>query len=123
MCANKRGPISNMTFIASVLGGYAQTSYGAAKTGLIGLAEPTALEGARFNITANCILIGVVVAEAYDEPIPKRIRENLEKKTAIGRPAAPQEIADAVAYAVPDEAHNMTSALMNRVGGLDLLVF
>ena len=35
MCANKWGRIVNITSVAGVLGGYGQTSYGAAKAGLI----------------------------------------------------------------------------------------
>jgi 3-oxoacyl-[acyl-carrier protein] reductase len=123
MCANKWGRIVNMTSVAGVLGGYGQTSYGAAKAGLIGLAKSTALEGARFNITANCVLVGIANTEAYYEPIPQEVREKIEKRTAIGRPADPQEIANAVAYVVSEAARYMTGAVMNMVGGLDLFVF
>jgi 3-oxoacyl-[acyl-carrier protein] reductase len=123
MCANKWGRIVNMTSVAGVLGGYGQSSYGAAKAGLIGLAKSTALEGARFNITANCVLVGIANTEAYYEPISEEVRQRIEKRTAIGRPADPQEIADAVAYVVSEEARYMTGAVMNMVGGLDLFVF
>ena len=57
MCANKWGRIVNITSVAGVMGGYGQTSYGAAKAGLISLAKSAALEGARFNITANSVLV------------------------------------------------------------------
>jgi 3-oxoacyl-[acyl-carrier protein] reductase len=123
MCANKWGRIVNMTSVAGVLGGYGQTSYGAAKAGLIALAKSTALEGARYNITANCVLVGVAFTEAYYEPIPEEVRQRIEKRTAIGRPADPLEIADAVAYVVSDEARYMTGAVMNMTGGIDLFVF
>jgi 3-oxoacyl-[acyl-carrier protein] reductase len=123
MCANKWGRIINMTSVAGVLGGYGQTSYGAAKAGLIALAKSAALEGARFNITANCVAVGIAATEAYLDKLPEAVRERVEKRTAIGRPAEPQEIADAVAYVVSDEAQYMTGAVMNMVGGLDLFVF
>jgi 3-oxoacyl-[acyl-carrier protein] reductase len=123
MCANQWGRIVNMTSVAGVLGGYGQSSYGAAKAGLIGLAKSAALEGSRFNITANCVLVGIANTEAYYEPIPEEVRQRIEKRTAIGRPADPQEIADAVAYVVSEEARYMTGAVMNMVGGLDLFVF
>ena len=83
MCANKWGRIVNMTSVAGVLGGYGQSSYGAAKAGLIGLAKSTALEGARFNITANCVLVGIANTEAYYEPISEEVRQRIEKRTAI----------------------------------------
>jgi 3-oxoacyl-[acyl-carrier protein] reductase len=123
MCAAKWGRIVNMTSVAGVMGGSGQTSYGAAKAGLIGLAKSAALEGARYNITVNCVLVGTANTEAYYEPIAPEIRERFEKRIALRRPAEPEEIADAIAYAVSDKAAYMTGAIVNMMGGLDLFVF
>jgi 3-oxoacyl-[acyl-carrier protein] reductase len=120
MTANKWGRIVNMTSVAGVLGGFGQTSYGGAKAGLIALAKSTALEGARANITANCVLIGIAETDQYGY-LPEAVREKVEKKTAIGRSAQPQEIADAVAFTV--SSNYMTGAVVNMMGGLDLFVF
>jgi 3-oxoacyl-[acyl-carrier protein] reductase len=122
MCAQKWGRIINITSVAGVLGGFGQTSYGAAKAGLISLAKSAALEGARFNITANSVLVGISTTDAYLK-LPEPVREKVEKKTAFGRPAAPQDIAGAVTYLVSDEAGYMTGAVMNLLGGMDLFVF
>ena len=65
MCANNWGRIVNITSVAGVLGGFGQTSYGSAKAGLISMAKSVALEGARFRITANCVLIGISTTDAY----------------------------------------------------------
>jgi 3-oxoacyl-[acyl-carrier protein] reductase len=123
MCANKWGRIINLSSVAGVMGGSGQTSYGAAKAGLIGLAKSAALEGARFNITANVVLIGTANTEAYYEPIPLETRQKFEKRIALRRPAEPGEIADAIAFVVSDKAAYMTGAVMNMMGGLDLFVF
>ncbi|MGC1403007.1 MAG: SDR family oxidoreductase [Thermodesulfobacteriota bacterium] len=122
MCANKWGRIINISSVAGVMGGYGQTSYGAAKAGLISLAKSTALEGARFNITANSVLVGISTTEAYLK-LPEAVREKVEKKTAFGKPAEPQDIAQAVTYLVSEKARYMTGAVMNLLGGLDLFVF
>lgn len=122
MCVNKWGRIINITSVAGVIGGYGQTSYGAAKGGLIALAKSTALEGARFNITANCVAVGISATDGYDL-LPPPVREKVEKKTAVGRPADPQEIADAVAFLTSAGGKYMTGAVMNMMGGLDLFVF
>jgi 3-oxoacyl-[acyl-carrier protein] reductase len=119
MTGNKWGRIVNMTSVAGVLGGSGQTSYGGAKAGLIALAKSTALEGARFNITANCVCIGICATDGYDL-LPAPVREKVEMKTAIRRPATPQEIADAVAFSV--SSGYMTGAIVNMMGGLDLFV-
>lgn len=122
MCENKWGRIVNMTSVAAVLGGYGQSSYASAKAGLIALAKSAALEGARFNITANCVLIGVAATEAT-LLLSEEARQKVEKKTAARRFAEPQEIADAVAHVVSDKARYMTGAVINMLGGLDLFVF
>jgi 3-oxoacyl-[acyl-carrier protein] reductase len=122
MCAAGWGRIVNITSVAGVMGGYGQTSYGAAKAGLISLAKSLAIEGARFGITANAVLVGIASTDAYtgiDEPI----RQRIEKRTVSGKPAEPQDIADTVAYLASDEARYMTGAVMNMLGGLDLFVF
>jgi len=123
MCTRKWGRIINLTSVAGVQGGYGQSSYSSAKAGLVGLAKSAALEGARFNITANCVLVGTANTEAYYEPIPEKIRERLEKRIALGRPADPGEIADAIAFVASHKAAYMTGTVVNMMGGLDLFVF
>ena len=115
MCANKWGRVINISSVAGVLGGMGQSSYGAAKAGLISLAKTVALEGARFNITGNSVLIGI----SETEPV----RQKVEQKTVFRRAAKPQDIANAVAYLASDEGNYMTGAVMNLLGGMDLFVF
>jgi 3-oxoacyl-[acyl-carrier protein] reductase len=122
MCANKWGRIINITSVAGVIGGAGQSSYGAAKGGMISLAKSAALEGARYNITANCVAVGIASTEGYDL-LPPPVKEKVEKKTAHGRPAETQEIADAVAFLTSSGGKYMTGAIMNMLGGLDLFVF
>jgi 3-oxoacyl-[acyl-carrier protein] reductase len=120
MCANNWGRIVNITSVAGTMGGYGQTSYGSAKAGLIGLTKSVALEGARYNITSNAVLVGVAETGA---PLDDEVRQKLEKRILSRRLAEPQEIASAVAYLVSDEAQYMTGAIMNMLGGMDLFVF
>jgi 3-oxoacyl-[acyl-carrier protein] reductase len=120
MCANNWGRIVNITSVAGTMGGYGQTSYGSAKAGLIGLTKSVALEGARYNITSNAVLVGVAETGA---PLDDEVRQKLERRILTRRLAEPQEIADAVAYLTSDEARYMTGAVMNMLGGLDLFVF
>ncbi len=120
MCAGKWGRIVSITSVAGVLGGYGQTSYGAAKAGLISLAKSIALEGARFNITANCVIVGISETDAAAK-LPEAVLEKVEKRTAVGRAAKPEEIAEAVVFAASNAY--MTGALVNMLGGMDLFVF
>jgi 3-oxoacyl-[acyl-carrier protein] reductase len=123
MCAGKWGRIVNITSVAGEIGGYGQTSYGAAKAGLVALAKSAALEGARFNITANCVLVGIAKTEAFTEGLPPEVQSSVEKRTVWKKAAETRNIAGAVAYLVSDDADYMTGATMNMLGGLDLFVF
>jgi 3-oxoacyl-[acyl-carrier protein] reductase len=122
MCTNKWGRVINITSVAGVMGGFGQSSYGSAKAGLISLCKTVALEGARFNITGNCVLVGISETDAY-HTLPEAVRKNVEQRTVFKKPAQPQDIANAVAYLASEEASYMTGAVMNMLGGLDLFVF
>lgn len=123
MCGQKWGRIVNISSVAGIMGGYGQTSYGSAKAGLIGLAKSTALEGARYNITANSVIIGVSQTESFYDILPEDVVKKVEKRTIWGKAAETKNIAGAVTYLVSDEAGYMTGATMNMLGGLDLFVF
>ena len=119
MCDNKWGRVINISSVAGVLGGAGQASYGASKAGLINLAKTVAIEGARFNITGNAVIVGIARTDA---PLTDEATETLGKRLVRRRPADPDEIAGAVAYLASDEAEYMTGAAMNMMGGLDLFV-
>jgi len=120
MCNNKWGRIVNISSIAGVMGGFGQTSYGAAKAGVIGLTKSVALEGGKYNITCNVVIIGSANTGA---PMADDVREKLNKRILARRSSEPQEIADAIAFCVSDSAGYMTGSEVNMMGGLDLFVF
>ena len=119
MCEDKWGRIVNISSVAGVMGGAGQSSYSAAKAGLITLAKTVAIEGAKFNITSNAVIVGIADTDA---PLGEDARRKLERKLLSKRLAEPGEIADAVAYLASDKARYMTGAAMNMMGGLDLFV-
>jgi 3-oxoacyl-[acyl-carrier protein] reductase len=119
MCANNWGRIINISSVAGVLGGAGQASYGSSKAGLIALAKTVAIEGAKFNITGNAVIVGIARTDA---PLPEDALQALGRRLLWKRPADPAEIGDAVAYLASDEAKYMTGATMNMMGGLDLFV-
>jgi 3-oxoacyl-[acyl-carrier protein] reductase len=119
MCENKWGRVINISSVAGVMGGYGQASYGSSKAGLIALAKTVAIEGARFNITGNAVIVGVAKTDA---PLTDEAQERLGKRLVFQRLSEPAEIADAVAYLASEEARYMTGATMNMMGGLDLFV-
>lgn len=69
------------------------------------------------------MLVGITATDAFFDDLPEQVQEKVSKKTVWGRPAEPQDIADAVAYLVSDKARYMTGAVMNMLGGMDLFLF
>jgi NAD(P)-dependent dehydrogenase (short-subunit alcohol dehydrogenase family) len=55
MREQKSGRFINMTSTSGLVGNVGQANYAAAKLGIVGLTRVTALDMARYNVTANCI--------------------------------------------------------------------
>jgi 3-oxoacyl-[acyl-carrier protein] reductase len=120
MCNSKWGRIVNISSVAGMMGGFGQTSYSAAKAGIIGLTKSVALEGGKFNITCNVVVVG---SSSTGAPMSDEVREKLNKRILARRSSEPQEIADAITFCVAEESGYMTGSVVNMMGGLDLFVF
>ena len=55
MREQRYGRVVSTSSAAGIFGNFGQTNYGAAKMGLVGLTRVLAVEGAKYNITANAI--------------------------------------------------------------------
>jgi len=117
------GRIIMMSSIAGLLGGFGQASYSSSKAGLIGLAKTIAIEGARYNITCNTILgglLGTEVTKAHPRP---DLVERMVKRTAMRRMGTPEEIANSIAFLCSPEASYITGVALPVMGGMDLFTF
>jgi len=122
MKEQKWGRIITMASVAGVMGGFGQTSYAASKGGTVALMKSVALEGGRFNITANSIVSNVVRTEAYEYVSPK-MRERIERRTVLGRAAEPEEVAASILFLASEGARYITGSEIYVTGGIHLFTF
>lgn len=116
------GRIINMASVAGTLGGFGQASYSTTKAGILGLTRSLALEGARYGITVNAVVPGVINTEAF-QSIDAGMRERMINRTAFKRPGEPEDIANAIVFLASDMAKYITGIGLNVSGGIELFTF
>lgn len=122
MKAQKWGRVVTMASVAGAMGGFGQASYSASKGGVTSLMKTIALEGGRYNVTANSVVAGIIRTDAYDI-IREDMRGRLEKRTVFNRPSMPEEIADAIIYLCSERASYVTGIELFATGGIHLFTF
>jgi NAD(P)-dependent dehydrogenase (short-subunit alcohol dehydrogenase family) len=113
------GRFINMTSTSGLVGNIGQANYAAAKLGVMGLTRVTALDMARYGVTANCIspfawtrLIGTIPT---DTPEQKGRVAKLEKMS-------PRDIAPLAVYLASEEAAGVSGQVFG-VRGKEIFVF
>lgn len=125
MKERKWGRIINLASVAGIMGGFGQASYSTTKIGLIGLTRTLALEGARYNITSNAVVPGIIGSEAFKmaDTMNKEMNDRMRKRTAFGREGEPEDIANAITFLCSEKAKYITGVALNVSGGIELFTF
>ena len=114
------GRIVHIGSLAASRGSRGQVAYAAAKAGLEGLMRSTALEGAAFGVTSNLLELGLVDTERIDQAVRREVRDDIIRRTPVGRMASTEEAAAAVAFLTSPRASYITGAVLPVNGGLGL---
>lgn len=122
MKEQKYGRIINMASVAGTLGGFGQASYSTTKGGILSFTKSMALEGARYGITVNAIVPGIIATEAFNMGNPK-MNERMIQRTAFKRPGEPEDVANAITFLASDKAKYITGIGLNVSGGIELFTF
>jgi 3-oxoacyl-[acyl-carrier protein] reductase len=120
MLKARGGRIVNMTSVSGQAGQTGQANYSSAKAGLIGLTKATARELASRGITCNAVAPGFVLTELTQD-LPEDLQAQIVERTPLGRFGTTEEIADAVAFLVSDEAGYITGQVLAVDGGLVMM--
>jgi 3-oxoacyl-[acyl-carrier protein] reductase len=120
MLKAKSGRIVNITSVSGQAGQTGQANYSAAKAGLIGLTKATARELASRGITVNAVAPGFVLTELTQD-LPDALKDEITSRTPLGRFGTTEEVANAVAFLVSDEAAYITGQVLAVDGGLVMM--
>ena len=119
MREQKWGRVINMTSTSGLIGNVGQANYAAAKLGIFGLTKVTALDMARYNVTANCIspfawtrMIGTIPTETETQ------KSRVEKIKKL----SPAHIAPVAAFLASDAAKDVTGQVFG-VRGKEIMLF
>jgi len=113
------GSIVNVSSAAATLGSaHEYVHYAAAKAGVdaltVGLSKELAEDGIRVNAVAPGLVDTEIHARAGDPDRPRRVVSRIP----VGRLAAPEEIAAAIAWLLGPEAGYATGAVLRVAGGI-----
>ena len=120
MLKARAGRIINITSVSGQAGQMGQANYSSAKAGLIGLTKATARELASRGITANAVAPGFVVTELTQD-LAQELKDELIRRTPLGRFGETTEVANAVAFLASDEAAYITGQVLAVDGGLVMM--
>lgn len=113
MAARGRGAIVNIASIAGMRS-MPLHSYAPAKAAVISMTECLAAEWGRSQVRVNAVAPGYTRTPALQAAIDSGRRDpaSLEQNAALGRMVEPDEIADAVAFLVSDDAAAITGVTL-----------
>jgi 3-oxoacyl-[acyl-carrier protein] reductase len=112
----RSGKIVNVSSINGLRGKFAQSNYSASKAGNIALTKALARELGKFNVNVNCVAPGMVMTEMA-ESIPPEFLNAAVKETVLGRIAAPEDVANVIAFLCSDASRHVTGEVVKVDGG------
>jgi 2-hydroxycyclohexanecarboxyl-CoA dehydrogenase len=122
MAERGRGRIVNIASDAGKVGSSGETTYAAAKGGLIAFTKSLAREMARHGVTANCVCPGPtetpLLQRAFPDERGQKILESMRRTIPLRRFATPEDVAACVAYLASDDAAYLTGQAISVDGGL-----
>lgn len=113
------GRIINISSVAARGGLHFQAGYSASKNGVLGLTHTVTLEYARYGVTCNAVLPGVIETENV-KAMPKAIRESVAAMAPARRLGRVEEVAHLVAFLASDDAAYISGAEIDIDGGTRL---
>ncbi len=112
------GAIINTASISGLAGDYNFTAYNAAKAAVINYTKSMAIDHAREGLRVNALCPGLIATPltAAAEELPE-LKRDWHANIPMGRPGAPEEMAEVVCFLASDAASYMTGSIVVADGG------
>jgi len=117
MMKQRFGRVVNVSSVAGVAGNAGQANYASAKAGLIGFTKSLAREMASRNITCNAVAPGFVPTD-LTRPLLAQMEVTILKQIPLGRFGTVEDVANAIAFLVSEEAAYITGQVLQIDGGM-----
>lgn len=117
MIRQRSGRIVNMSSVIGISGNAGQVVYAASKAGIIGMTKSLAKEVATRGITVNAVAPGMIMTD-MTKALPEAALEQIQKEIPMGFAGEPEDIANAVAFLVSQEARYITGQVISVDGGM-----
>jgi 3-oxoacyl-[acyl-carrier protein] reductase len=117
MVRQKAGAVINIASSAAFVADPGTLLYGSSKAALIRMTQSMATELGAFSIRVNAIAPGVTETEMLDQMDPAA-REQLVQRSALKRPAQPQDVANTALYLASGLASFVSGQVVRVDGGL-----
>jgi 3-oxoacyl-[acyl-carrier protein] reductase len=116
MMAERRGRIVNISSVVASTGFNGLSVYAATKSSMVGFTRSLARELGRLGITVNAVAPGFMSTE-MTASMSDTDSERVVRRSALGRLAVPDDVAESVLYLMGESGRNVTGTVLTVDAG------